>query len=211
MFNKNKSFIAIAILGISFLLFNAAGVLAADSTSQVVSIWPWYFARASGLVAYVLLFLLVASGIGIKTSALFKFLSPTISWMRHRYLGMAFSFAVIVHLVSLLADSYLKLTLIDVLVPFVSSFKPIFVSLGIIGLYLLIAVMISSIFTIGLFPKTWRLLHYLTFPLFIILFIHGFFIGTDTASILIKMMYGLTGGVIAMLGIYRLYFFYKQQ
>lgn len=181
------------------------------STAINYAIWPWYLTRASGLAAYFLLFLLVATGIGIKTSQTFKFLSPTFAWLNHRYIGIALTFSVAVHLISLLVDTYLKLTIIDILIPFVSSFKPIFLSIGIIGFYVFLAVIISSIFTINKFPKAWRWLHYLPYPLFVILFIHGYFIGTDTTNPIILSMYLITGGIVAFLSAYRLYFFYKQQ
>ena len=183
----------------------------ATSAQPATNLWPWYFTRASGLVAYFLLFLLLVSGIGIKTSWTFKILSPTFAWLNHRYIGIALTFSVIVHLLSLLVDSFLKFTILDVLVPFMSSFKPLYLSLGIIGFYLLVAVIISSIFTIARFPKAWRLLHYLPYPLFIVLFVHGYFIGTDTKVLAIKMMYLFTGIIITWLSLYRLYFFYKQK
>jgi len=196
-----------ALIGALFLFF----WMEAGSGSSLANIWPWYFTRASGLVAYFLLFLLLVSGAGIKTSQSFKFLSPTFAWLQHRYLGIALSFAVIVHLVSLLADNYLKFTIIEVLVPFASSYKPLFLSLGIIGFYVFLAVIISSIFTINRFPKAWRLLHYLPYPLFVILFIHGYFVGTDTANYQIRAMYLITGLIVGFISLYRLYFFYKQK
>jgi hypothetical protein len=190
----------------------ASGVLTTTTKNNIdTSLWPWYFARASGLVAYILLFLLVVSGMGIKTSWSFRFISPTFAWLNHRYLGLALTFSVAVHLISLLVDNFLKFTILDILVPFVSPYKPLFLSLGIIGFYLFLAVIITSIFTMTKFYKTWRLLHYLPYPLFIILFIHGYFIGTDTSLILVKSMYLVTGLIFTLLGVYRLYFFYKQK
>lgn len=180
-------------------------------SKQDSSPWPWYFARSSGLVSYFLLFLLVLSGVGIKTSQSFKILSPTFAWLNHRYLGIALSFFVFVHLISLLLDGFLKFTIADILIPFASAFKPIFLSLGIIGFYLLLLVIISSIFTIHKFPKAWRLLHYLPYPMFIILFIHGYFIGTDTSAPAILAMYLTTGIIAAAVTLYRLYFFFKQR
>jgi len=196
-------------VGASFLLLP---VLSQAATSTATTnIWPWYITRASGLIAYILLFFLVASGIGIKTSWTFKFVSPTFAWLNHRYLGIALSASVVTHLVSLLLDNYLKLSVIDVLVPFASSYKPLLLSAGIIGLYILLVVMFSSIVTINKFPKVWRMLHYLTYPLFVALFVHGYFIGTDTKFIFIKLIYLITGVIVAWLSLYRLYFFYKQK
>jgi hypothetical protein len=204
-------FLFVVILGNLFLPTISRAAVAITTSQSVANMWPWYFTRASGLVAYILLFLLLVSGIGIKTSWTFKFISPTFAWLNHRYIGIALSFAVIVHLISLLTDSFLKFTILDIFVPFVSSYKPLYLSLGIIGFYLLLAIIISSIFTISRFPKAWRLLHYLPYPLFIVLFIHGYFIGTDTKILAVKSMYLVTGIIVAWLSLYRLYFFYKQK
>jgi len=99
-------FMVVSCLLLPVLSYAATG----DTTSNL---WPWYITRASGLVAYILLFFLVASGVGIKTSWLFKFISPTFAWINHRYLGIALSAAVVTHLISLLLDTYLKFSVID--------------------------------------------------------------------------------------------------
>ncbi|MFA5886916.1 MAG: ferric reductase-like transmembrane domain-containing protein [Patescibacteria group bacterium] len=174
------------------------------------SLWPWFVARASGIVSYLLLFLLIVSGSGIKTSSLFRLVSPTTAWLNHRYLGIALTFSTLIHLGSLLTDNFLKFTVIDILVPFISSFKPLYLSLGIIGFYLFLAIIIFSIFYMNKLPKIWRVLHYLTYPAFIILFIHGYFIGTDTTTNLMQLIYLTTGIIVALQFSYRLYFSYKQ-
>jgi methionine sulfoxide reductase heme-binding subunit len=189
---------------------NAILVTATNTQAEpTVSRWPWYITRASGLVAYILLFLLVITGIGIKTSGIFKFVAPTFAWLNHRYLGIALTASVIAHLAFLLVDKFAKFTIIEVFVPFISTYKPVFLSLGIFGFYLLLLVIISSIFTISKFPKAWRLLHYLPYPMFIILFIHGYFIGTDTK--IFAPVYLITALIVIILSFYRLYFFYKQK
>ncbi len=182
-----------------------------QTSAQTTSLWPWYMARTSGIVSYLLLFLLIISGSGIKTSSLFRLVSPTTAWLNHRYLGIALTFSTIIHLGSLLADNFLKFTVIDILIPFISSFKPLYLSLGIIGFYLFLAIIISSIFYMNRLPKIWRVLHYLTYPAFIILFIHGYFIGTDTTTNLMQLIYLTTGIIVALQFSYRLYFSYKQQ
>lgn len=183
----------------------------AAAPETTINLWPWYIARASGLVAYILLFLLVVTGIGIKTSGIFKFIGPTFAWLNHRYLGIALTISVLFHMVSLLFDKYINFSFLDVVIPFSSTFKPVFLSLGIFGFYLLITVIISSIFTISKFPKVWRLLHYLPYPMFVILFIHGYLIGTDTKFLVIKLIYIITAAIVGILSFYRLYFFYKQK
>lgn len=189
----------------------ASSISTNNSTGSAGTLWPWYVSRASGIVSYIILFLLLVSGMGIKTSLSFKFLSPTFAWLNHRYLGIALTVSIATHVVSLLLDKFMNFSFLDVFIPFYSSFKPIFLSLGIAGLYLLLVVITTSLYYINKYHKSWRLLHYLTFPLFVILFIHGYFIGTDSSTILMHSAYLLTGTIVGVLVLYRLYFYYKQQ
>jgi DMSO/TMAO reductase YedYZ heme-binding membrane subunit len=173
--------------------------------------WPWYFSRASGIAAYLLLFLLIVSGIGIKTSLSFRLLEPTTAWVSHRLIALSLTFAIAIHLVSLLFDEFLKFTVVDLLVPFSSSFEPLYVGLGIIGFYIFLAVIISSLFFIHKTPKIWRLLHYLTYPVFILIFLHGILVGTDTFTNIMQNIYWSTGIIVGILTVYRLYISYKQR
>lgn len=183
---------------------------ASVSTKQTPSSWPWYVTRSSAIAGYLLLFLLIVSGILIKTSIMFRLISPTTAWINHRLIGYALSLAVIIHIVSLYFDQYTKFTISNLLIPFSSNYKPLYLSMGIIGFYLLIITIISSIYIIDKYPKTWRYLHYLTYPIFLLIAIHGFFIGTDSSTMLMKATYAGTGAIVALLVMYRIYFQIKQ-
>jgi len=171
--------------------------------------WPWYFSRSSGIVSYLLLFLLIVSGIGIKTSLSFRLMDPTTAWVSHRLIAITLTFAITIHLISLLFDEFLKFTIIDLLVPFASSHEPLYVGLGVIGFYAFLAIIISSFFFIHKTPKIWRILHYLTYPVFILIFLHGILAGTDTSTNIMQNIYWSTGIIVGILVMYRLFISYK--
>lgn len=79
--------------------------------------WPWYIARGSGIIAAITLILLMLSGIGQITGTTFRFLDPIIAWASHRALGIVFGISIGAHIISLLFDSFLKLSIVDALVP----------------------------------------------------------------------------------------------
>jgi len=166
--------------------------------------WAWYFIRSSGLTAYMLLFLLIVSGIGIKTSLSYKIISPSNAWATHRLLGISLSVMISTHLVSLLFDEFLKFSFADILIPFVADFKSIYVGLGIIGFYLFLGIIITSLFCFNKTPRLWRLLHYLTYPTFILLLLHGIYTGTDTSLGFVQLMYLITGLIVLILTSYRI-------
>lgn len=179
---------------------------AQPDASQAPTPWPWYVSRAAALASYVFIFILVVSGIGIKTRLSYKLLQPLTAFVLHRHLGVLTAVTVLVHVLALLFDDYLRFTIPDLLVPFHSSFKPLFVALGVIGFYMFAAVIITSLFTRLKFPRLWRLLHYLPYPIFVTGLIHGLFTGTDSGAPLVRNIYWFTGAIVGIMTLYRIYY-----
>ena len=86
----------------------------------MTQLW-WYVARASGLVAWLLLTASVMWGIFLSTKLLQRLRRPAWLLDLHRWLGGLTVAFVAVHLVALVADSYVSFDLADVLVPFASG------------------------------------------------------------------------------------------
>lgn len=173
--------------------------------------WPWYFSRAAGIVAYLCLFLIMISGIMIKTKTIYDFMSPSSAWTIHQYIGITLAVAIFAHIFPLLFDSFLNISIKELFIPFISNFEPVFVGFGIIALYLFAAVMASSLFYKIKAPKLWRLLHYLAYPTFILVFIHGAVIGSDTATPLMQVVYWSTASTMAAATVYRIFHDWRQE
>jgi DMSO/TMAO reductase YedYZ heme-binding membrane subunit len=102
----------------------------------------------------------------------------------HRYLGaLAVSF-VAVHVVAILADSYVQFSVVDVLVPFSAAWHPVALAWGVVGMYLLLAVEITSLVRARLSPRVWRNVHVLSYVLLAMVTIHLLSAGTDAADLL---------------------------
>ena len=141
-------------------------------------VW-WYVARASGIVAWSLLALSMVWGLALSTRVSGR--RPTAAWLAdlHRALGgLAIAFTG-VHLVGLIADSYVEFGWVDVLVPFASSWEPGAVAAGVVALYLLVAVEATSLLRRRVGPRAWRWLHAASFPLYALATGHLLFAGTD--------------------------------
>jgi len=163
---------------------------AVDVSARVGLSWPWYVTRASGLVAAILLVLLMITGIAMFTGYGFKIMEPIKAWANHRTIGIAFCVAVAIHVLSLLLDKFVSFNIVQVLVPFASNYKPIKllgisvgslgVALGVAAIYLLIAIMITSIKSImSGSPRFWKWVHLLSYALMAMIFFHAIMIGTD--------------------------------
>lgn len=154
---------------------------------KVESSWPWYVTRASGLVAGILLLILILSGVGFITGQTYNFLEPITAWASHKALGIALGISIILHIGALYFDSFVLFDIKSILIPFASNYKPVgnlgsvFVALGIFALYLIVAIILTSLFWIEKKPKTWKLTHLLSYMAMLFVFIHALYLGTDLA------------------------------
>jgi DMSO/TMAO reductase YedYZ heme-binding membrane subunit len=112
----------------------------------------------------------------------------------HRWLGGLTVVFLGVHLVSLLADSYVQFGLLDILVPFASQWRPAAVALGIIAFWLVVAVAVTSVAVRRLPRRWWRGVHLASYATFWLTSIHGALAGTDAS----RSLYVTTAGVALM-------------
>ena len=105
----------------------------------------WYVARAGGLVAWALVLASCTWGLLHALRAFGRRPSPAWMLSTHRYLSALAIAFVAVHVVAILADDFVHFSLADVLVPMVSSWHPLAVAWGIVGMYVLLAVEVTSL------------------------------------------------------------------
>jgi DMSO/TMAO reductase YedYZ heme-binding membrane subunit len=160
---------------------------------------PWYVARASGLVAWALLAGAVVWGL-LMTSKLMRRRVKN-SWLLdlHRWLGGLALVFTAVHVLAILADTYVHFGLASVLVPLAAHWHPVAVAWGVVSLYLLAAVEVTSLVRRHLSHRLWRRVHFLSFPLFVSSTIHGLSAGTDGRKPMVIITAVLvTAGVAAL-------------
>jgi DMSO/TMAO reductase YedYZ heme-binding membrane subunit len=161
-------------------------------TSQL---W-WYTARAGGIVAWALLASSVVCGLLLSTKLRPGGVAPSWTLDLHRFLGGLAVVFTAVHVAGIMLDSYVHFGLTDVLVPFASSWHPTWVAWGIVSMYLLLAVEITSLTRKWLPKKVWRRTHMLSLPLFALASVHFVVTGTDAGN-----PFALLGVVITSLAI----------
>ena len=147
----------------------------------------WFTARASGIVGWFLLAAGVLWGLALSTKAsTTKALKGRVrpNWMLdlHRFLGAAAVVFTAIHVVSLILDSTVHFGLAEVLVPLASAWNPTAVAFGIAAMYLLVAIEATSLLRKHLSKRTWRLVHFASFPLFVFSSSHGLTAGTDGSN-----------------------------
>lgn len=144
-------------------------------------VW-WYVARASGVIAWMMLTASVLWGVVLSTKAFPK--QRRRAWLLdlHRWLGGLTVSFVAIHIAALLADSYVDFDLLDVMVPFASAWEPLAVALGVLALWLLAAVEVTSLAMKRLPKRLWRGLHLASYAVFLLTSIHAALAGTDAGQ-----------------------------
>jgi predicted ferric reductase len=144
---------------------------------------PWYVARSSGIVAWALILATIVWGLLLATRVLGR--RPTPAWLLslHRYLGALTIAFVGVHVGAILLDTYTNFGITDVLIPFTGSWHPVAVAWGIVGMYLLVAIEITSLLRHRMSNRVWHAVHLLSYFLFATTTVHMLAAGTDVKAL----------------------------
>lgn len=165
----------------------------------------WYLARSSAMVAYALLWLSMVFGLLMTNRLARLWPGGPVAFDLHQHtslLGLAFG---IFHGLILLGDTYIEASLWQLLVPFAyQGFAPFWVGLGQLALYGLALVGLSFYVKDRIGRTMWRLIHFLSFLVFILALGHGIWSGSDSSNGLISGFYWLSGATILFLTVYRM-------
>lgn len=151
----------------------------------------WFLARSSGIVAWALLVASVALGLVLSTRALGK--RPTPAWSLDIHRGVSGMAVVLtaVHLGALVLDTYVEFGVAELLVPMASSWRPLAVTWGVVAVYLLVAVEVSSLLRTRIPVRVWRTIHLTSFVLYVLATVHFVTAGTDVEGM---------PGIVAVIG-----------
>ena len=164
----------------------------------------WYTTRATGLVAMVLLTVSMACGLlssaGYQRPDLPRFV--TIGLHRNSSL-LALAFTA-VHVLTTVTDGFVNIPIQDAFIPFISSYRPLWLSLGAIAFDLMLALVVTSLLRSRVSYRTWRAVHWSAYACWPVALLHGLGTGTDTPVRWVLALTVLCVAVIAALTAWRL-------
>jgi hypothetical protein len=150
-----------------------------------------------------MLFFSVAFGL-VATSAPFgKRIAKQSAILIHQFTSTVGLVLLGVHIGGLLLDRYVHFGPTQVLVPGTSSYRPVAVAIGIVAMYSMILVAVSSWFRKHYSAKVWRALHMAAVPAFVLSMLHGVFAGADSARLWMYLMYVTTATIVLFLLVLR--------
>jgi sulfoxide reductase heme-binding subunit YedZ len=155
----------------------------------------WYLARGTGAVALVLLTVSVVLGV---LGTLRFAVAPR--WPRfaidtlHRDVSLLVIVLLVVHILTSVLDSFAPIRLTDSVIPFISSYRPLWMGLGALAFDMLLALVVTSLLRRRVGYRGWRLVHWLAYASWPVAVLHGLGTGSDTK---VWWMLALTAACVA--------------
>jgi predicted ferric reductase len=165
----------------------------------------WYLARSSGWVAFVLLAITVVWGVVGISKIIERRGMPRWLLDLHRHLALLTVVFTGVHIAGLVADSYMHIAWREVLVPMAIDYRPGATAFGIVALYLIVAVQVSSWLRGHLPRRLWRGIHLVSYPALWLVGLHGLQAGTDAKHQWVRTGVMVIVGLVAFVTLMRIY------
>jgi predicted ferric reductase len=164
----------------------------------------WYISRASAIIAYGLLWLSMVLGLLMTNKLARSWPGSLAAYDLHQFVSLLGLSFVIVHSLILIGDQYISVNLLQVLVPFATTkYRPEFVGLGQIGIYLWLMIIVSFTIRRRIGTRAWRLVHFVSFVSYFVALIHGITSGTDTTALWMQVFYWGSLGILLFLLVFR--------
>ncbi len=189
-----------ALLGI--VVVYATDQILPAATDRQAELRFWLAARATGIVALLLLTLQVAIGLVLShphNKSTWKLSKRIFPW--HDHLWVFVVAFLLAHIVSLVVDPKAGVSLAGAFIPGLSQYRSTPVALGTLGLYAFLVTAMTARYTKLLPPGAWLSLHRLALLIFVLSWLHGMLAGTDSGPL--QVVYLLAGAVVVAAGAYR--------
>jgi DMSO/TMAO reductase YedYZ heme-binding membrane subunit len=168
----------------------------------------WYLARGAGITAFAALS--VATGVGAFSArrggrpSAAQFERRVIWQYVHRAAALTGVAMLVLHIATLLADSYAHVGWVGALVPFASAYRPLAVTLGLLSMYCLVAVTVTGIlrsrFAVSeRASRWWRRIHLLAYAAWGMSALHFLTSGSDAGTWWARLVL-LSGCAIVLAG-----------
>lgn len=142
----------------------------------------WAFGRASGVISLALLTVGVVLGIVNRSGHPLPGMPRFAVALVHRNVAILASVFLALHVGTLIFDPFSKFTLVDVVLPFVGSVKPLWLGLGTVATDLVIAIVVTGLLRRRVGARVFRFVHWFTYVMWPIAVLHAIGDGTDGTS-----------------------------
>jgi methionine sulfoxide reductase heme-binding subunit len=156
----------------------------------------WVLARVAGLASYGALAIALVTGIALRTAVLDWLGSNRLVRSLHEYTIVLWVPLAVIHVASLLLDHTARVGLLDVFIPFHSSYGTLAIGIGSLSLDFLLLVSVAAYMKRHMRKEVWLWVHRLSYGAFALAFLHAVLSGTDFSDPAVS---AITWGAAAVL------------
>lgn len=142
----------------------------------------WYASRATGVVSLLLLTGVVLLGVLVNRQGRLPGLPRFVVTGLHRNLSLLAVAFVAIHVITAVADPYVSIRIIAIVIPFASAYKPLWLGLGAISLDVVVALILTSLARAWMSRRLWRSLHWLSYVAWVSALVHSLGSSNDLHS-----------------------------
>jgi predicted ferric reductase len=163
----------------------------------------WVLARVAGLSAYAAVAIALVTGIALRTAVLDWMGSNRALRSLHQYTTVLWIPLAGLHVVSLLLDSTASVGILDLFIPFHSSYGTLAIGLGALSLDVLVVVTVTAFLKRRMNKAAWQWLHRLAYVAFALIFFHAVLSGTDFSDPAVSAITWAAAATLLALGLAR--------
>lgn len=162
-----------------------------------IPIW-WITSRATGIVGYLAITGSIVAGLASKARLGQRAASPLARLEWHKVLAIVGLVMTLAHALTLLGSAR-AFSPADVLVPGLMDYRPLWVAVGVVSFWALIAIAITGSMRARLGARAWKAIHLSSYGVFVAATLHGLMAGTDSGRMAMLFIYIGAAAVVAAL------------
>lgn len=166
-----------------------------------IQLW-WYVTRSAGIIAYLLLWFSMAWGLAVPSKLLDPLLDRGFTFDFHQFISLLSIGFMLLHIIVLTVDRYLPYSTWQILIPFLSQYRPVWVGIGVISFYIILLVTVTFYLRGRIGMRAFRSIHVLSLLGYLGATLHGLYAGSDSPLPVMQLLYKGTGLVIVFLTVY---------
>jgi Ferric reductase like transmembrane component len=157
----------------------------------------WYTARSTGYVSLLMLTAILVLGIvtamRLESREWPRFLSQAV----HRNLSLTVLVFLAIHIVTSVVDPFAGIAVLNTILPFTGSYRPVWLGLGVLSMELLVALTITSLLRHRIGFRWWRIIHFAAYACWPLAVLHTLGTGSDVRSAwALVLSLGCVGAVV---------------
>ena len=205
---------AALVVGLALLLTPLGSWLAGSLNwlfaTDSQQLW-WYVTRSAGIIAYLLLWLSTVWGLAVPSRIIAPVIDQASTFDFHQFISLLSIGFMLLHILVLTLDRYLPYSTLQILVPFLSPYRPLWVGIGVISFYIILLVTVTFYLRTRIGMSTFRAIHVLSLLSYLGVTLHGLYSGTDAPLLSMQLIYRGTSLTVVFLTVYWLVLKFQNQ